>query len=234
MGRKANPEKSLYPAVERWLQKHFACFKTAVNKGLRYGRIDVIGVRDVGGDLSGAIETIGIEVKRGSFPFSNACGQTLGYKVYVNRVYLADLRDEGFTHDEIQIASHLGIGLVQIRGIRCTEVLSSPFYTPIEKLSLRLLETLHLGRCQLCTSFFETGSTASINNRFSKLAREDLQRAIRQEKGLMFWNRELGERKARLGIRENKDGTTYERRFICPDCVYYVLSQFLPYGENDA
>ena len=53
-----------YPIVQQWLQKHFACFKTAVNKGLRHGRIDIIGVRDVGGDLSGAIETIGIDGRK--------------------------------------------------------------------------------------------------------------------------------------------------------------------------
>src|ERR1051325_6870721 len=108
--RRRLPENTFYPFVEGWLKKHFGCFKTAVNKGLRHGRIDITGVRDVGGDLSGAIETIGVEVKRGSFPFANACGQTLGYNVYVNRAYLADVRQEGFTPDEIHIASHLGIG----------------------------------------------------------------------------------------------------------------------------
>src|SRR5262249_8604433 len=151
MGRahmKRHPEKSLYPAVQRWMKRHFGCFRSAVNKGLRYGRLDAIGVRDVGGDLSGAIETIGIEVKRGSFPFSNACGQTLGSTVYVNRAYLADIREEGFNRNEIQIASDLGIGLVQIRRSRCEEVLSSPFHTPIERLNLALLEALGLGRCQ--------------------------------------------------------------------------------------
>ncbi len=42
---------------------------------------------------------------------------------------------------------------------------------------------------------------------------------------MMFWNRELGERKRKLGIRVNKDGATFERRFICPDCIYFVLAQ---------
>jgi hypothetical protein len=57
-------ESKLYPIVERWLRKHHHCFKTATNKGIKYSRIDVIGVRDVGGDLSGEIETISVEVKR--------------------------------------------------------------------------------------------------------------------------------------------------------------------------
>lgn len=81
---KRDPEKKLYPVVIRWMRRHFGCFVTAVNRGLRHGRIDIIGLRDVGGDLSGEVETIAIEVKRGAFPFANGCGQTLGYKTYAN------------------------------------------------------------------------------------------------------------------------------------------------------
>ena len=177
-------EKDYYPLVKRWLERHFGCFTTAVNRGLRHGRIDVIGVRDVGGDLSGAIETIGIEVKRGSFPFANACGQTLGYNVFVNRVYLADVRNDGFSPEEILIASHLGIGLIRIRKRTCTEVLSSPLYTPLENLNLRLLEKLCLGRCQLCSSFFEIGELTNQHNRFGNLSREDFRRVPFVKPGL--------------------------------------------------
>jgi hypothetical protein len=60
----------------------------------------VIGIRDIGGDFSGEVETIAVEVKRGSTPFVNACGQAFGYSVYSNRVYLADLRDHRFTQDD--------------------------------------------------------------------------------------------------------------------------------------
>jgi hypothetical protein len=42
----------------------------------------------------------------------------------------------------------------------------------------------------------------------------------------MFWNRELAARKHKFGVRRAKDGGTYERRFICPDCVAYVFTQF--------
>jgi hypothetical protein len=221
-------ERALYPAVERWLRRHFGCFRTAVNKGLRHSRIDIIGVRDTGGDLSGEVETIAVEVKRGSFPFANGCGQTLGYNVYANRVYLADLREKPFAPDEVQIASHLGIGLIQIRSGKCLEVISSPVYKPIQKLNLRLLETLRLGRCQLCDSVFSIGDPSGSNNRFSNLARENLRKAIASEKGLMFWNREVAKRKHQLRLRVSPDGTTYERRFICPDCVYYVVAQLAP------
>jgi hypothetical protein len=219
-------EKKYYPLVEKWMNRHFSCFKSATNKGLRFGRIDVIGLRDVGGNLSGAIETIAIEVKRGSTPFANACGQTLGYSVYANRVYLADLRSKAFSQEEVFIASHLGIGLIQIKGKQCKEVLSSPYYDPIIKMQLGLLEALGYGRCQLCNSVFQSGHPEA-GKRWANVRGENIQRAIKEEQGLMFWNYEVAKRKRRLGIdgRKKGDSLSYERRFICPDCISGVLSQ---------
>jgi hypothetical protein len=63
-------ESEMYPPVKKWMVKHFHCFKADVNLGLRYSRVDVLGIRDVGGDLSGEVETIAIEVKRASEPFA--------------------------------------------------------------------------------------------------------------------------------------------------------------------
>jgi hypothetical protein len=221
-------EKEYYQPVERWLKRHFSCFKTAINKGLRLGRIDVIGLRDVGGALSGDIEVIAIEVKRDKTPFANACGQTFGYSVYANRVYLADQRPKSFTQDEVFIASHLGIGLIQIKGTKCTEVLSSPFYDPIARFQLGLLEALRFGRCQLCNSVFQIGAPES-NSNWSNLSRENVHKAIESGRGIMFWNEEVAERKKRLGIQYKEGDTTiHERRFICPDCVNRVISQFSP------
>jgi len=218
-------ESELYPIVKKWLDKTQLCFKVKINKGLRkYSIIDVIGVKDVGGDLSGEIETIAIEVKRGTEPFAKASGQALANKVYANRIYLADLRDESFNRDEIYIASYLGIGLIHIQKKGCREVLSSPYYKPIEKLNLLLLEKLNLGKCQLCDSFFEI---SDIDTSYSKTTSENLKKAIHDEKGLRFWNREVANRKKRLGVRDvSEEIQSYERRFICPDCVKYLLSQF--------
>ena len=226
--RKAPLERDYYPLVATWLERHFLCFKVAINKGLRYGRIDVIGIRDIGGDLTGEVETIAVEVKRGATPFANACGQTFGYTVYANRVYLADLRAEQFSQDETFIASNLGIGLIQIKGKKCREVLSSPFYRPIPKMQLGLFEALRLGRCQLCDSIFEIGASDG-NNQFSNVTREDIKGAIDKGKGVMFWNHEVAERKRRLGIRGTKgNDTIYDRRFYCPDCVGSVLKKLHP------
>ncbi len=216
-------ESTLYPIVAAWMRRHFKCFKTESNVGLKYSRVDVLGVRDVGGDLSGEVETIAVEVKRGLQPFATASGQALGYEVYVNRVYLADASGKPFGQNELEIANHLGIGLIQIRGRRCLEVLSAPYHKPITRLSLALIECLALGQCRLCGTFFDIGTAR--NKRWSRLARENYRKALANDKGLVFWNRELAERKAKLGIRVTSDDSTMERRFICPDCIYFVLQQ---------
>ena len=226
--RKVPLEKTYYPIVARWLTRHFKCFKIAVNKGLRYGRIDVLGIRDIGGDLSGEVETIAVEVKRGTSSFANSCGQAFGYSVYANRVYFADVRETGFNQDEIFIASNLGIGLIHIKRKTCSEILSSPFYRPVTRMQLNLFETLRLGRCQICDSIFQIEGL-----RGEHVASEGVSQHQTCDRGgevgLMFWNSEVGERKRRLGIRVSKEeGLSFERRYLCPDCVGTVLRPLHP------
>ena len=218
MERKLPNEAQLYPLVEKWMKKQFLCFKTAREAGLKHGRLDVVGVRDTGGELSGDIETISIEVKRGSEAFATASGQALGYKIYANRVYLADIRNDSFSHDEIKIASHLGIGLIQIKNKKCQEILTSPFYVPMASHNLSLLEKLALGKCQICGSFFETGNINDKYPKWKNLSR-DLDKAVKEEKGFVFWNWEVADRKDKAGIKPLKIDTTYERRYVCPECV---------------
>lgn len=224
-------EKGLYPAVETWAKRHFGCFKTGVNRGPRHGRIDIVGVRDTGGDLTGDVDVIGIEVKRGTTAFANMCGQTVGYAVYANRVYLADSRKDAFTPDQIQIAGHLGIGLIHIRGKKCVEVLSSRYHQPIPKMRALLLEKIQLGTCQWCSSVFELGRDEG--NSWSNLVRQGgtlnkIQRAVNKDMGLMFWNTEVANRKRRLGLRETDRDQSYERRYICPDCIQNITADLTP------
>jgi hypothetical protein len=220
-------EVTYYPLVERWTKKRFACFKTITNKGLKYGRIDVLGFRGVGGDLSGEIETIAIEVKLGgSTPFALASGQTLGYRVFANRVYLALVRSEPFSTDEFQIASNLGIGLIQVTGKAIKEELSSPYYRPLTKLNLQLLESVGLGHCQFCGCVFGIGDAAK--NRFARLTRQRLAKAVAEGRGMMFWNSEVSARKNRFHARREGD-IEYERRFICRDCLQIFFGDL--FGE---
>ena len=215
-------ESDEYPTVEKWIKRHFLCFKTGVDTGSGYGRIDVVGVRDIGGDLTGDVETMAVEVKKPGSPFATTSGQTLGYRIYANRVYLAESRKKPFTPEEIDIASHLGIGLIQIRQGKCSEIRSSPFYSPMVRLNLLLLDQLGLGRCQLCGCFFETGGRKR-NYREVTAGDNNVQRAIEKGKGLIFWNYDTrAETKHKLGVKLTP-GTTYERRFICPECVQNLL-----------
>lgn len=212
-------EKDLYPAVEKLVKRQFGCFATAVNVGLRHGRIDVAGLRDVGGDLAGRDEMIAVEVKRGTQPFATCAGQTLGYSIYAEQCYLAEYRpNAGFTSDEEAIARRLGIGLIRIRSTSKLEVvLSAPNHEPIERLRNLLNENLGYGRCTICSTLFALGDSP---NSFRKVVRQvankpkALIKAVAEEKGIMYW---LEESEA-LGGRQVGE-TTYRRRYVCPDCV---------------
>lgn len=121
----------------------------------------------------------------------------LGYKIYANRVYLADVRNNSFSYNEIRIANHMGIGLIEIKNNHCREILFSPAYVPMSSMNLRLLEHLALGKCQVYGSFFETGKIKGTKKEYFKsyLSRENLQKAIKENKGLVFWNQEVADRK---------------------------------------
>ena len=218
-------EKEYYPIVAKWLSKQYQCFKTDINTGLTNSRADVVGIRDTGGDLSGEIELIIIEVKRDHEPFATASGQAFGYTIYSNRVYLADKRNDGFTSDEIMIANHLGIGLIQIdKNNKCHEVLTSPYYKPLTKFSVMLLHKLGLAKCQFCDTYFATGDN---DNKSSKVSRENIKKAIVDEKGLIFWHREIDIRKNKFKSEKRNKDLTYERRYLCPECTQLLFSDRL-------
>ncbi len=213
-------EAEYYEPVARWARNTLGCFETGINTGLRHGRIDVVGLRDSGGRLSGRADVIAIEVKRGTQPFATSIGQASGYSIYADRCYLAEYRPRGFTDDERAIASQLGVGLVQIAGttrLRIAEVLTAPLREPLEGLRLEVVEKLHHSLCTVCGSLFQCGETGKP---FANVARQQnsrarhVERAVRDEKGLMYW---LYEQAARSS-KATKD-TVYHRRYVCPDCV---------------
>src|SRR5262249_20433370 len=103
------------------------------------------------------------------------------------------------------------------------EELSSPYYRPITKLNLRLLESVGLGHCQFCGCVFEIGDAEK--NRFSRLTRQRVRRAVEEGRGMMFWNREVSERKNRFHPTRADGDVSYERRFICSDCVAHFFSE---------
>ena len=146
-------ERDLYPSVRRWLSERYDCIDTFVDKGITYGRIDVSGIRHVGGHLTGASEFVAVEVKTDRQGFGTAVGQAAGYSVYADRCYLAAVRPEdGFSTDELAIAGHLGVGLLHLRrrgrGV-VTESLTAPLRQPLPQLRAGRQSGLRL----LCSVF---------------------------------------------------------------------------------
>ncbi len=67
-------ERVYYEPLGAWALKDPDCFTFGVDKGLRNGRIDVLGLRDSGDRLAGRTEVVAIEVKRGNAPFVTSVG----------------------------------------------------------------------------------------------------------------------------------------------------------------
>lgn len=211
-------EKELYPIVENWLKGQYECFKTGINMGLADSRADVIGVRDTGGQFGGEIETIVVEVKRNKEPFSTASGQARGYSIYANRVFLADRRDDRFSSNEIRIADHLGIGLIQInKDNSCQEVLTSPYHKSLTSFSKDFLHRLCLVECQICNRYFDTGENLK-GKRHGKLVEiENYERSTSVNKGIKISLEQLRLKTLRYGFSE--------KRFICPNCAELLFSR---------
>ena len=223
-------ESDLYPRVEKWMRSTLSCFATGINTGTRHGRIDVAGLRDVGGDLSGKCELIAIEVKAGRQPFATAAGQAYGYSVYADLTYLADLRPAGkdFSDAERAIAARLKIGLIALRGNgRIAEVQTSPLHEPIEGLRLQVIEAMGHAVCSVCSAVFRRGEDG---REFANVKRAGVnpgavKKAVAEGKGYVYWLQEAS------GRDKKQRSLMYRRRYVCPDCVWNLFRDFAPDAE---
>ena len=59
-----------------------------MDKGITYGRIDVSGIRHVGGHLTGASEFVAVEVKTDREGFGTAVGQAAGFCTQTVAIWL--------------------------------------------------------------------------------------------------------------------------------------------------
>jgi uncharacterized protein DUF5655 len=151
-------EENYYERVANYLgdeNKGMGCFATAQKKGNQgLGIADVIGVRHVGGHRSNAFEVIVVEVKLSKRPFGKKVGQALGYSLFAHRCYLA-VPDE-FDLVQRQFAAQLGVGLMEMHGSRCTEVVSAAAHHPDESQMLDLLKQMKLAKCSICGALTKT------------------------------------------------------------------------------
>ncbi len=222
-------ERQYYEHVEKFLKKSHGCFHTEQTRGLGIdgvnGNIDVVGIRHVGGDLTGDIEVISCEVKDHE-PFLKSLGQAHGYSVMAHRCYLA--APERFNQHQKDAAEYLGVGLISISGddrTRCKLVQSAPRRTPMPLMTLELVERMGFGRCCFCGSFFRISDRRDIIIRSEFVVRSSEKRCMadagKQERGYVFWVAHLhGMRRDRrtLDKRASRE-SIYDRRYLCSTCI---------------
>lgn len=146
-------ETEYYPHIARFLKDDFNCFATGLSTGCGHvGRADVIGVRDVGGETMPHVEIIAVEVKTDTGNFCKNLGQALGYSLFANKCYLAVPvgKDEGFTLEEREMATHLGVGLLDCSRKHISEIATSSSHNPIPSLWTRVLWRLDYIVCCIC------------------------------------------------------------------------------------
>jgi hypothetical protein len=218
-------ERDLYGCVQRWAQRHFGCFATAVNTGTTHGRVDVVGLRQVPGDHSAETDLICIEVKRGTQPLLNAMGQAVGYSVYGDFCYLADFRPRvGFTEVERDLAEKLGIGLIRIRDSRRVELVSTARrQSPFGDFKLQLADQLGYVECTICRTYFPRNKNSKQRFGWDNLVRDQesrtrVERAVGKGRGLVFWPEDASKNDRTHHLRHD-DGRIYNRRFACKTCA---------------
>ena len=84
-----------------------------------------------------------------------------------------------------------------------------------------LLHKLGLVKCQFCDTFF---SLSDKNNHYSNVTRANIKKAIKDEKGLIFWKSELDDRKTKFKSAKRKKDYSYERRYLCWECTSLLFS----------
>ncbi len=204
------------------MEAEFGCWETRIKTNVRdVGEIDVLGVRYLGGDLSGQSELIAVEVKPSTSRFAVSAGQAHGYSVVADRCYLAAVCEE-FSPAQVMIAGRLGVGLIRIwqtaaGQTRFREVLTAPANQPVEELRLQAAERLGLAQCSLCQTLFRRYLDKPED--YKRVHRSQgaggLDTAAAADKGLVWW---LFEQAAEFG-RIAPGDTTYLRRYLCPACT---------------
>lgn len=221
-------ESDLYAPVEKWVKNHFGCFETGVNKGTGYGRVDIVGLRQVPGDLSADTEFICVEVKKGTQPFLNALGQAAAYSLYGDYSYLADYRPDGpFTEEERVLAERLGIGLIRInKQIQMSLVSTARQSHPVENLRLRIADQLGYVKCVICGTFFPRGDGKARwgNLQRHSDSRQKMITGVEDGKGLVFWPEDASRQDLTHKKRHNDD-LIYNRRFMCNTCADLLLNK---------
>ena len=232
-------ESALYGKVRDWVTSTdgLRCEKAWKNEGLQEARPDVTGLRHTGGrdggHLRGDFELITIEVKKSSGQFLTSAGQAAAYGVYADRAYLCCPRgDKPFNEDNIDIASHLGIGLIEIDEHQKIErVLAAPACRPIPQKRQELLESLGFAVCQICGTPFPHSGDSEVRKSRKGLVRggsRHLSDAVKK-KSYVWWLENWSVGLKRLDAND----LMYDRRYLCSDCVKWLFWDLGPPEDDE-
>ena len=169
-------EVTLRKVVSSWLysSQGLGCLLTPeVPRTLPDPRPDAVGIRHVGGQLKGDFEVVSVVIRTSTKRFISACGEASAHSIQADRSYLACyLGSEEFNEDQVDVALHLGIGLINISSDeQCQRTVPAPLSHPRSGLRAALLHRLGLAICQLCGVSFSLfpENFASIGRFFFKL-----------------------------------------------------------------
>ena len=193
-------EMTLRKVVSSWLysSQGLGCLLTPeVPRTLPDPRPDAVGIRHVGGQLKGDFEVVSVVIRTSTKRFISACGEASAHSIQADRSYLACyLGTEEFNEDQVDVALHLGIGLINISSDeQCRRTVPAPLSHPQSGLRAALLHRLGLAICQLC------GVSFSL---FPENEQDDA----------VLWNESWADRFGRL-----RNESVYDRRHLCVDCV---------------
>lgn len=183
-------EADLYPSVKQFMKKKPNCIEVFVEAGKQgIGSVDVFGVYYVNNEKT-EIETIGVEIKIDKIPISANFGQAKGYTLFCDKVFFAaldkvDERDRKFNDDDVEIAKHLGIGLIQIEqagaGYTCKELLDAPKCESMKKYYDYTLRSKKFFTCKSCKKIQHSQTTM-----VSTMPSEWTLKEINKGKGLLI------------------------------------------------
>ncbi len=218
-------ESKLYKTIESFAAEYFGCRTVKQQVGTKFGKVDVVGLKENHGDLESMSEIIAIEVKEEKASFLQAVGQTCAYSIYAHRCYLAFKKrnTNEFTYDEIDIADQLGVGLIEVKSNTCNVISTSKLFSPQERYVLQILKKLGYFKCVLCRGTYHMKDISDVSSR--KIYLEDdpsyygkLKKAIETRKNVRYHLFELPQ------ILEDDRKYVYDKRFICKDCISIFAS----------
>ena len=196
-------ESELYPSVEEFIRKKYACFAVKTEAGKQgIGSVDIFGVYHKNIEKT-EIETIGVEVKTDKIPLSANFGQARGYSVFCDKMYFASLNID---EEDVKIASFLGIGLIKIEGkypnFVCSKVLEAPTSMAMPEVRDYVLKYKRIFQCESCKVFqgYQRNEYVETENSWDNLTNWAEEQVIKKGKGL------------RIGKKDRKE-------FYCNKCA---------------